>query len=392
MKNKNFFNFLILLVFTHRAKHLAIFLISIILVALISAVFFITGSIKKDLLTTLDSQADFVLQRYEAGKVLNTPTKWVDQFTEIHGVSNSQGRVYGMHFYEPSQEYFMIVGLDFFDTQTLKTLQTLVDNVDIDKLLSKNYMIIGKGVKALFDYYQYRGSYTFRPPDRSKVKVYFYDLLPDGTELITNNLIIMDIDLARKILGLPNGYVTDIALEVPNKFEIQTIRTKLIISHFNMRIIEKNDIKRYYTNLFNYKSGVFLILYLVVLVTFFLILYQRYSMISNTDSKEIALLRLVGWRINEVIWLKIGENFIVVFLAYLIGVIFAYLYVFYLDAPLLRDIFLGKDNLNYSINFIPNIDIETLGLLFLLFVIPFILTILVPVWKLAITEPTEVMR
>jgi ABC-type lipoprotein release transport system permease subunit len=202
----------------------------------------------------------------------------------------------------------------------------------------------------------------------------------------------MNIDLAREILGVEDGYVTDIVLEVPNPKEREKIREKLTLLHFDMRIIEKKDIQRYYKNLFNYKGGVFLIIYLIAFVTFLLILYQRHSMITNIDAKEIALLRSLGWRIESVIWLKISENFIVAFSAYLVGVIVAYIYVFVFDATPLKYIFSGYDNLTQEVSFVQNIQIQNLGLIFVLYIIPFIATIIIPVWRVSITEPTEVMR
>ncbi len=392
MPNKNSIHFLLLLLVTYRNKHISIFIISTVVVALLASLFFISTSIKKEIDLTLDAQADFVVQRYEAGKALSTPESWIDEFTQINGVENVSARVYGVHFFEPAEEYFLIVGIDFFDEHTTQALQKLINSIDVDKFLSKKNMIIGEGVKELLDYYHYFDYYIFRPPDRGKEKVYIYDVLPKETQIFSNDIIFMDIDEARKVLGVEDGYVTDIVLNIANPLEVQTIKRKLIISHFNMRIIEKSAMKRYYANLFNYKGGIFLIFYIVILMTFFLILYQRYSMISHVDAKEIAILRLVGWRINEVIWLKVGENFLVALFAYLLGVILAYVFVFYLNAPLLRDIFLGSQNLAHSAGFIANINMEVLGLIFLLFVIPFIVAILVPVWRVAMKEPVEVMR
>ncbi len=392
MPNKKYINFLFLLLITYRKKHTAIFIISTVIVALMASVLFISSSIQKDINTTLENQADFTLQRYKAGKVLNTPESWIDEFIEINGVTNAQGRIYGMHYYDPLEQYFMIIGVDLFDKQVVKTLQKLVKNLDIERFLQRDNMIIGSGVKKLFDEYEYNDNYNFRPPDRSIKKVYIYETLPKSSNIVSSDMIIMDINLAREILGVREGEVTDIILEVPNPLETQTIRTKLIVSHFDMRVIEKEDIRKYYKNLFNYKGGVFLTLYLIVIVTFLLILYQRYSMISFVDAKEIAILRSVGWKIDRVVWLKISENFIVALSAYLVGVIVAYFYVFALDAPLLKNIFLGYSNLSGDISFSPQIDKGALGVLFLLFVIPFMIAIIIPVWRIATIEPTEVMR
>ncbi|MCD4667926.1 MAG: FtsX-like permease family protein [Sulfurimonas sp.] len=297
-----------------------------------------------------------------------------------------------MHFYEPSETYFMIVGIDFFDKSTIKSLEKVFENLDVSEFLSRDNMIIGSGVKELFDYYKYKDSYSFRPPDRSIKKVYFHSEFPKDTQMITNDMVIMDIDLAREILGLEDDEVTDIAIEVPNPLELEMVKTKLIVSHFDMRIIAKEDIAKYYENLFNYKGGVFLALYLISLITFLLILYQRYSTVVHSDAKEIAILRLSGWKISDVIWLKLSENFIISVRSYMLGVIIAYFYVYILNAPLIKEIFLGFNNLSNSVSFSPNIDIASLVLIFLIFVIPFMLVILIPVWRVAISEPYEVLR
>ena len=385
-------NFLLILLITYKKKYISLFIISTLLIAIVSSVIFLTSSIQKDIYATLDSQADFTLQKYRAGKVLNTPEIWLDEFLKIDGVQSAQGRVYGMHFYEPAEEYFMIVGVDFYDKQIVTTLKTLVSDIDIETFLEKKNMLIGSGVKKLFDEFHFFDYYTFRPPDRSIEKVYIYNTLNKDSDIVSSDMIIMDIENARKILGLEEGFVTDIILETPNPDEIETIYTKLITSHFDMRIIKKSDIKKHYENLYNYKGGVFLSLYIVVISTFLLILYQRYSMIKSIDAKEVAILRVVGWKISEVLWFKMAENFIVILSAYIFGVSIAYMYIYLLDAPLLKYIFLGYSNLTNTTTFSPNISIEDLVLIFFIFVIPFMLVILIPLWKVSISEPIEVMK
>ncbi len=387
----NKLNFLLILLITYKKKHLSIFFISTLLIALVGSVVFLTSSIKQDIYSTLDAQADFTIQRFKAGKVLNTPQTWIDEFLEINGVSNAQGRVYGMHFYEPNETYFMIVGVDFYDEQVVKNLKSLVENIDIDKFLERKNMIIGAGIKEFLDEYHYFDYYTFRPPDRSKEKVYIYEQMNNVSDIVSNDIVIMDIELARTILGVEEGYVTDIILKTPNKEELETINTKLRISHFNMRIIQKNDIKNHYENLYNYKGGIFLVLYIIVLTTFLLILYQRYSMVKAVDAKEIAILRLTGWKIDEIVWFKMFENFIVIVSAYIVGIFLAYFFVYGLDAPLLKHIFLGYDNLSNNTTFSPNISSKELVVIFLMFVVPFIVTIVVPVWRISVKEVSEVL-
>ena len=68
MLNKEYINFLALLLLKYKSKHLWVIFISSLLVAILSSFLFVTSSIKKDINLTLDAQADFVVQKYKAGK------------------------------------------------------------------------------------------------------------------------------------------------------------------------------------------------------------------------------------------------------------------------------------------------------------------------------------
>ena len=392
MLNKEYINFLAVLLYKYRVKHLWVLFISSFLVALISSFFFVSSSIKNHMLSNLKVQSDFVVQKYRAGKVEDIPQEWLEGFSKIKGIKSLAPRVYGMHFYDPAETYFMIVGIDFSNELSLKQFKKAFPSVDVNEFLSKDNMIIGEGAKKLFDYYEYKDYYTFRPPDRSKQKVYFHSDFNRETQIFTNDMILMDIKLAKKILGLKEAYFTDIAIDIDTPELLEDVRTSLILSHFNMRIISKDYMRTHYENLFNYKGGVFLALYIFSLITFLLILYQRYSTITHSDAKEIAILRVCGWKISDVIYLKLAENFIVAFISYMIGIILAYVYVYILKAPLLKEIFLGFKNLENSTSFLPTIELSSLFAIFFLFIVPFMLVILIPVWKVSISEPVEVMK
>jgi ABC-type lipoprotein release transport system permease subunit len=144
--------------------------------------------------------------------------------------------------------------------------------------------------------------------------------------------------------------------------------------------------------MFNFKGGLFLVLYLVSIVTFMLILYQRYSSVYTTDSKDIGILRAVGWSIKDILKLKFFEGFWVMMSSFVLGLVLAYLYVFVCDATLLKEIFFGYDNLDIDIEFVPYIDIGMILSLWLIFAIPYISATMIPSWRIATTSASEAMR
>ena len=392
MKNSVFFNFLFLLLSKHKSKHIAIFIISILIVFLISSVLFISNSLKKEVFLTLDNQSDFIIQKINSGKILDTPTSWIEDFSFINGVKNTQQRVYGQYYFMPENVYFTIVGVDLFEENTNKNLKELLKILNISDFLQKDSMIIGNGIKKIFDKYHYFDSYDFKLFNNELSNVKIFKDLPKEANLVANDLIIMDINLAKKILNIKENESTDIVLNVPNNLERQNIKEQLILKHSNIRILQKETLKKEYENMFNYKGGIFLILFIIVIFTFILILYQRYSMISSNDKKEIGILKAVGWSIKDIIKLKIIENFIVGFMAFIIGIVISYIFVYILNAPILKNIFIGFSNIQNDFILNPNIDLSIIVTLFLFFIIPFLSAVLIPVWKISVIDANESMK
>ena len=391
MRNSAFLYFLTLLLFKQKGKHIGAVLISVIIIFLLSSVLFISSSLQNTLLSTLRGQADFTVSRVQAGKAVNTPVDWLDKVIEIDGVSRVTPRVYGRYFFTPREHSFLVVGIDFFDEQSSKELRSLVKELDIKSFLSVDSMLVGAGVSTFLAEHYYKDSFSFKTPQGSFKKVKIVQTLPSQSNIITNDMIIMPIDLARKIFGLGEDEVTDITFNVPNDAEWDNIISKLHLLFYDVRVVEKREIKKAYENLYNYKGGLFLILYLVTMVTFMLILYQRYSMVYSTERKEIGILRAVGWSIKDILKLKFYETAVVVFVSFILGVVLAYLYVFIWDAPLLSQIFLGGANLPDHVAFVPVLEFGLLGSIFLFYAIPFIAAALIPAWKIAVTPPKEAM-
>ena len=392
MKNSVFLNFLFLLLTKHKTKHISIFFISILIVFLSSSILFISTTLKKEIFSTLDNQSDFVIQKINSGKIENTPISWIDDFTKINGVEKIQQRVYGQYYFMPENIYFTIVGVDLFEEAINKNIKDLLSILNISDFLANDSMIIGNGIKKIFDKYHYFDSYDFKLFNNELKETKIFKELPIESNIVANDLIIMDINLAKEILNIKEDECTDIVLNVPNNLERQNVKDQLILKHSNTRILQKDNLKKEYENMFNYKGGIFLIFFIIVIVTFTLILYQRYSMISLGDKKEIGILKAVGWSIKDIIKLKIMENFIVAFMAFIIGVILSYIFVFILNAPILKNIFIGSSNMQNDFIFNAYIQISTLITLFLFFMIPFLSAILIPVWKVAIVDSTESMK
>ncbi len=391
MSNNAFWYFLTLQLFKERAKYISIVAISVMILFLLSSVLFISSSIRFSLEDTLKVQPDFVASRVQGGMVVPTPLNWSDGLIDIYGVSEVTPRVYGRYYFAAKEKSFLVVGVDFMEAQSHQVLQKLMQTTDIKAFLKTKQMIVGAGVKAYLEAHFYKNTYNFLTPTGTFEKVNIFTILPEHVNLIANDMILMPIDLARKVLGYSEDEVSDIAFNVPNPDEWDMMSDKLSALHYDIQVISKNEVRKSYENLYNYKGGLFLILFIIVLGTFMLILYQRYSMVYSSERRHIGLLRALGWSINDVLKLKFMETLILVFVSFIVGIFIAYVFVFIFGAPLLREIFLGGENLQNTVSFVPILDFSVLSSIFLIYALPFIAAVLIPAWRVSVTDPKEAM-
>jgi ABC-type lipoprotein release transport system permease subunit len=370
---------------------MAVVLLSVIIIFLLTSVLFISSSLHNSLFNTLEVQSDFVVTKIKAGEVSSTPIDWSDELLNIYGISKVTPRVYGRYFFKSKKKSFFIVGIDFLEEQSHKILEKLMAKTDIKSFLKENKMLVGEGVKNYLALNYYENFYQFLTPNGVFKKVKMVGTLPSQANLITNDMIIMPIELAQSILGYSENEVSDVAFNVVNPDEWENIANKVSALHYDLRIVSKDEVKKLYQNLFNYKGGLFLSLFLVVLITFSLILYQRYNMVYTTERRHIGLLRAMGWSINHVLKLKFLETLTLLSLSFILGVVFAYIYVFLFNAPWLGAIFLGAENLKNSVELVPVVKMGVLSSIFFIYAIPFIASVLIPVWRVSITDAKEAM-
>jgi len=391
MFSSSFWHFLTLQLFKERKRHIATLLLSIILVALLSSVLFMSSSLRYSLTQTLEAQPDFVVTKLQGGEPTATPIEWMDELVDIYGISKVTPRVYGRYFFKPKEKSFLIVGVDFLEEQSQQGLEELIGSTDLKSFLNGNQMLVGQGVKRFLEANFYENSYKFLSAKGEFVEVNISKILSSQSNLLSNDMIIMSMPLAQKILGYGEEEVSDVAFNVVNPDEWQNISDKVSSLHYDLRIVSKNEVAKSYEHLYNFKGGLFLVLFLILLATFLLILYQRYSMVYSSEKRQIGLFRAMGWSIGDVLRLKFSETILVVLFSFILGVLLAYLYVFVFDAPLLSAIFLGGENLENHLSFTPVVEFSTLSSIFFIYALPFIASVMIPVWRVAITDAKEAM-
>ena len=375
-----------------KRKNIFVFIVFTLLTALLTATFLITNSIKYELQTTVDALPQIIVQKIKAGRHYDIDNSVVEDIITIAGVSQATPRVWGYYYFANAGVNFSIVGIEQYEEQYTDALSKIAERFDFDELHKKSGMIVGQGVQKVLKENYYSDYFNFIKPDGSFKKVYLSGLFRGDTQLESNDIILMSKQDVREIFDIPSNKATDIVVKVSNPNEIPTIASKIKLMYPDSRVITSSDLEVSYQNIFDYKSGVFLALFVVALFTFFMIIYDKASGLSSEEKREIGVLKAVGWRVDDVLKEKFYEAFIISFFAYILGVLIAFGYVYILKAPLLQNIFVGYSQLKTTFELPFVFDIQTLFLVFLLSVPIYIAATIIPSWRAATVDVDEVIR
>ena len=373
-------------------KNFFIVTVFTILTFLLTSVFFITNSLRYEMDSTVDTLPQIIVQKMKAGRHYDIDVNRVDKILEIPGVSDAVARVWGYYYFENAGVNFSVVGIEQYENQYKNSFVNLVKKFDFDKLKENSSMLVGAGVKRTMENSYYKEYFNFIKPNGTLKKVTLGGVFDGDTNLESNDMIIMPQEIVREIFDLDPSKATDIVVKVANPMEIQTVASKIKLMFPDTRIITTGDLKVSYQNIFDYKSGIFLALFIVTLFTFFIIIYDKASGVTSEEKREIGILKAIGWTVDDVLKEKFYESFVISLFSYGLGVGLSFAYVYLFQAPLLRDIFVGYSQLktNFELPFV--FDMQTLFLVFLLSVPIYIAATIIPSWKVATLEADEVIR
>ncbi len=369
-------------------KSLFITVVFTFLTALLTSIFFITNSIKHELNTTVDALPQIIVQNTKASRVTEIDIGSTDKLLDIPGINSVNARVWGYYYFANAGVNFTLIGIDEFEEQYSDTLDGIIKKGKLDN----SGMLIGSGVREIMSSSYYKDYFNFIKPDGKIQRVEIAGVFDSDIELESNDMIVMSKETLREIFGIEESKATDIVVKIANIEEIETVALKIEQMFPNARVITNDDMKLSYENIFNYKSGIFLALFVIAIFTFFIIIYDKMSGLSSEQKREVGILKAIGWRVEDVLKEKFYESLILSLFAYILGVILALAYVYLLNAPLLRDIFIGYSDLKpvFEISFI--LDFQTLFLVFFLSVPIYVAATIIPSWKVATLDADDVIR
>ncbi len=365
-------------------KSLAIVLVFAFTVSVLASVLFLTHALRSEAVELLAAAPDLVVQRQVAGRHDLVPEEYAREIGTLPGVARAEPRFWGYYYDALTQANFTLMGVSPTPAQEWPLLEGEMPK-------NAEECAIGQGVAEVRgvevgDYLvlidaealgvSYRVSGVFSP----------------ASELLSNDLVVLNPEEIRRFFALPDGLATDVAVHVYNPSEIDTLAIKIKRRFPDSRPITRSEVLRTYDAVFNWRGGMLLSVFAAALVAFCILAWDKATGLSAEERREIGILKAIGWDTADVLLLKFWEGAAIALTAFLLGLLAAFVHVFHLGAPVLAAVLRGWSVLFPGFDLVPYIDLYQLFVLAFLTVVPYVASTVLPSWKTAITEPDSIMR
>lgn len=369
---RNILDFTLASMLRRKGKNLLLLSMFTLVIAVFASILLFTRSLRYEAELILREAPEIVVQRMVAGRHDLMPADYAARVATLPGVRGVTPRLWGYYF-DPS------AGATY----------TLV--VPASGGIGEGKARIGVGVGRSRKFAPGR-TMSLRGYDGSEHRLEIESLIPEESELVSSDLVVVSERDFRSIFSFPAGHATDLAVSVANPREIPTLARKIIERLPDARVVTRNDIITTYQSLFDWRSGVMALIFVSALISFGVFAWDRATGLSAEERRETGILKAIGWETSDILLMKFSEGAIISLVAFTAGCILAWVHIHYFWASLFGVFLKGWSTIYPYFRLAPVIDIFQLAVLFMLTVPPYIAAILVPSWRAATMDPDTVMR
>lgn len=390
-KQLNVLDFSLSSLWRRKLKNLSIMLVFALVIFLLASFQMLTGALTNSAQAVLVNTPEITIQKMSAGRQEAIPVSYVEKLHTLYGIRAIVPRVWGYYFDESHLANYTVLALESDGMPSGNKLDLTLEYGHFPRLDEKGSVVIGHSVQDVLGLEKRRVFSLFRP-DLSLKSFNVAGLFSLKTDLLTNDLIVMNLDDARDLFNIPPTMVTDLCVYVANPTEISTIAKKIAVLLPDTRVLTKNQIQKTYQVVFSWRSGFASICLLTALVAFAILAWDKASGLSPEEKREIGILKILGWETGDILAVRFWESTLIASIAFIIGCTVAYFHVAFFDASLFKPVMLGWSVIHPSFKLLPSVHLADFLLIFTFSVLPYLGATIIPAWRCATVPPDSVIR
>jgi ABC-type lipoprotein release transport system permease subunit len=371
-KQRNILDFTLSSLWRRKRKNLALMVVYILVVFSLASVMFFTQALKNEAAIVLTGTPEILVQKLVAGRHALIPMAYAQKISAIRGVQDVKGRLWGYYFDPVSRANY-----------TLMVPEGLA--------LKDNEIVVGAGISRVRQVFR-GNAVLLRTYAGKPFSFLIKGVLSPESELLSSDLMLVSKAGFERLFGPSGDDVTDLSVSVLNKKEIPTIAAKIVDQFPDTRAITRNEILKTYSAVFDWRGGIMIGILTGAVLAFLIFAWDKAVGLSAEEKREIGILKAIGWETGDVLQMKFWEGIIVSLTAFLVGVILAYIHIFFASATIFAPVLKGWAVLYPNFRLTPFISGYQIAILFFFTVIPYTITTIMPSWRAATIDPDVVMR
>lgn len=326
---------------------------------------------------------DLTVQQLVSGRPTPIALSVVTSIQDLTGVRSATPRVWGFLFAPALQANVVVVGTPLHAPR--------LQDVEGRDLQGTHEMVVGDALaKALG--LRVGDTLALPPLGGRPIPLKVVGILAEASDAFAADALFTSEEDARNLLAMNANMASDIVVYAHNPAELSVLAGAIADLTPGLRTVSRDGAARIQEATYGRRSGLFLAATLPALLILVLLFADRINMGSSRERRLLAIQKAVGWSTTEVVYAKVAESVLLASFGTLLGLLFAYLYVFTLQAPGLRSAIAGVSALAPGMHLTLHVGIaELLGLL-ALGLVPLVAASLIPSWRVAMADPVAVLR
>ncbi len=376
----------------YKAKSLAIIVPLILVMATISFMMFSRGGFVKDAEVARAFLPDVTVQGIYAGRVGKISLHMKTEIGDIPHVKQVIPRVWGYLplRIEETDAAFTLMGLDLNHALYGKKLPWTVDTGSFLVPGDRNKAVLGAGVAVSFEA-DVGDRLQIEDTLGNKGEFEVVGILNDIVQVYSTDLIIVSIEDARLFFGYGEDEASDLLVYTDAPENADMVAWEITLMADNTRVLTSKALTDLVKEAFGRRGGTFQAMWLMLLVAVLLLVWAQSAHISVDVSKEIGILKAVGWGTGEIIEMRMMESLIMGLTGASTGVLFGFVYAL-MGTPGISGYCIGCASIYPKFPVPVHCDYQSLLLLFVIGVMPLMVVSAVPAWLAGIIDPDDTIR
>ena len=374
-----------------RGRNAAVSVGLALVVALFASVLFLGEALRAEVEAGARYVPDLSLQRLIAGRPALLPTELLRAVRAVPGVRSARPRVWGYLYVPPISANVTIIGARGDEA-------TFPDDVLEGRAVhagERRACVLGAALAEAFGLRVGDSVALSSDVGGANPRVHLLDVVGvfhEESALRTADVLVTSEADARALLGVGDGLATSFAVTLTTPERARAAAQGLARLVPGAHLVDERLLRRSYALTADGRGGLLGAMFLPALAALLLLAWDKLTGLSETERREIGVLKAIGWEVRDVLTARAWESLLVAMVGATLGVLVAYAYVFLAQAPGLAGALYGWSALHPPLRLTPQVDLaQTLALIFGV-ALPLVAVGLVPAWRAARLTPDAALR